>query len=326
MNKRNSYTSADALPVKLLQNVQVLESIQKDGAIPPVHAQVILTNRCNLKCSFCSCAEDDRESEMSYGMALELVEILKKCGTKAVTITGGGEPLLHPYFGNIIKTFASAGIQIGLVTNGLLLSQVSTKVLNLMTWIRISHAAERSFSQAYQQMLSKTVSKATKPDWAFSYVVTHDINAFATIPVIEFANKHNFSHVRLVADLFHPKAVDMELIEEKVKSLVDDSLVIYQARQKPERGSDCRMGLLKPLISANGMVYACCGVQYALEVPSKNLPIELCLGSAGKLERIVEKAEVLDGSICKRCYYGAYNRVLENMVSFPKTIQHREFV
>lgn len=326
MNKRNSYTSADAIPVKLLQNVQVLESIQKDGAIPPVHAQVIVTNRCNLKCSFCSCAKDDRQTEMGIGMVIELVLALRRCGTKAVTITGGGEPLLHPFFAEIIQAFSAANIQIGLVTNGLRLNKLDARTLNAITWIRISHSSDRPFNPDYKFRLSEGIIKGASIDWSFSYVVTAETRAENIIPVVEFANQHSFTHVRLVADLFHPEEVDMGQLAIELNSSVDDSKVIYQPRQKPERGDACRMGLLKPLISADGKVYACCGVQYALEEPSKSLPSELCLGTVQELETIVEQAEVLNGAICKRCYYGAYNRVLENMVSFPKTIHHREFV
>ncbi len=327
MNNKKSYTSADTLPVKLIQNPDVLKSIQENGYIPPVHAQVILTNKCNLNCNFCSCSMDDRETEMSLTMVLELIGILKECGTKAVTITGGGEPLLHPYFSGIVTAFNDAGIKVGLVTNGLLLPKVQAQILNKITWIRISHSSDRPFSGEYQTLLSNTVKLGHSVDWAFSYVATKNTTAEDVIPVIRFADILEFTHVRLVADLFHPKEVDMRLLESSIKKNIDDSIVIYQPRQFPEKGSsNCLIGLLKPLIDASGMVYACCGVQYALKEPSRRLPFELCLGIASKLKLITRDSLPLNGSICERCYYGGYNRTLQSMISFSDNINHKDFV
>lgn len=326
MDNKNSYTSADAKPIKLIQNPDVLRGVQSGKGITPVHVQVILTNRCNLNCAFCSCAEEDRAEEMSYEMAVELISILKRSGTKAVTITGGGEPLLHPQFEEIICEFFQAGIKIGLVTNGTMLGRVNPGVLNLITWIRISHSSDRLFNLFYQENLKQAVSFAHLVDWAFSFVVTEDTVVEDIIPVVEFANTMSFTHVRLVSDLFHPENIDMGQIAIELNNAIDDNLVIYQPRQQPERGSDCYIGYLKPLISANGMVYACCGVQYAFDNPSKKLPIELCLGSAGKLEKICEESKGIDGSICSRCYYGEYNRTLKSMIDYVDNVNHKEFV
>jgi len=55
MNKKDSYTAADAFPIKVLKN-----SILQNGKIKPFHIQLYPTNVCNLNCSFCSCANRNR--------------------------------------------------------------------------------------------------------------------------------------------------------------------------------------------------------------------------------------------------------------------------
>lgn len=98
----------------------------------------------------------------------------------------------------------------------------------------------------------------------------------------------------------------------------------YQGRKGFERGGDCFIGFLKPLIGPDAKVYACCGVQYALEVPSKDLPEELCLGHALELDEIMERSAVpLDGGKCVKCYYMNYNILLRGML---KSVVHKEFV
>jgi hypothetical protein len=78
------------------------------------------------------------------------------------------------------------------------------------------------------------------------------------------------------------------------------------------------------LIGPDSKVYACCGVQYALDPPSYDLPEELCLGSALDLEAIFNRSDLpLDGSICKKCYYAGYNEMLEGLVS---PFNHENFV
>ncbi len=324
-NKKDSYTSAEALPIKLINNEEVKKHIGACSKILPIHAQFIPTNKCNLNCEFCSCSEVDRTKEMSMQDAFDLIDKLKALGTKAVTITGGGEPLMHPHINNILHYFNFMGIKIGMVSNGFLLNKLSMLGSLGITWCRISNGDDREFTQSYSEMLSNVVTNHPHIDWAFSHVTSPNPNYDEIEKVVTFANAHNFTHVRLVADLFRPEEVGMNKVKEELKKRgVDDSLVIYQGRQEPKRGGDCYIGYLKPLISADCKVYACCGVQYAFDVPSKDLPEELCLGSAFDLQSIYDNsATPIDGRICSKCYYTNYNEVLKAMLS---NIEHGDFL
>src|SRR5665647_2876231 len=118
MSKINSYTSAGSVPYKMFRNGKLLSFLEAK-IIPQVHVQFIPTNRCNLGCSFCSCSERDKDLEMPISEVEEMVPFLKTLGCQSVTITGGGEPLMHPNIGGIIRLFVEDGIKVGLVTNGL---------------------------------------------------------------------------------------------------------------------------------------------------------------------------------------------------------------
>lgn len=259
MSDKASYTAADSLPVKLLKDERVISSINDRHIIPPIHIQFLPTNKCNLNCPFCSCANEDRNIEMSLFKAMEIIDICKDLGTKAVTITGGGSPCLHPNINEIIEHFIHCGIEVGLVDNGLALEKIKPEILNKVTWCRISHADFRSFSDKYEEKLKKVIASAPDVDWAFSYVVSKTPNIYGIIKAINFSNDHNFTHIRLVADLFNPEEIDMDRVKNIIDAFgVDDEKVIYQNRSEPTKGGDCYIGFLKPVISADYQVYNCC--------------------------------------------------------------------
>jgi len=265
------------------------------------------------------------KAEMSLEDAKHIIDICKELGTKAVTITGGGEPLLYPHIEEIIKYFHEKDIKIGFVCNGLSFDSMDPEVFNLVTWCRISNDDFRELVGAYKQSLVRIVENAPDVDWAFSHVVSKSPNAEEIERVVQFANEHGFTHVRLVSDLFEPENIPMDFIRGfLVSRKVDDRLVIYQGRKEYERGGDCYICYLKPFICADRRVTTCCGSQYALEPPTYDFPQELTLGDAFDLKEIIAHSNIpFDGSICAKCYYMTYNRVLEGLLS---DIRHREFV
>ncbi len=322
---KTSFTAADSMPLKVLLDKELVHHVHHYNRIIPVHIQFLPTNKCNMNCRFCSCSERDATLEMDFNLARTIIEKCRKSGTKAVTITGGGEPLMYPHFNDLVDCFHVNSIKIGLVTNGLLLHKVPRETLDRITWCRISNDDQRTFSGVYSKQLSGVVAKSPGVDWAFSHVVSSNSNVEEIARIITFANQYSFTHIRLVADLFHPEGVDMDLLKHALlKMKVDDSRVVYQGRKSYDRGEDCYIGYLKPLIGPDAKIYACCGVQYALEVPSKDLPEELCLGDALDLEAILERSAIpLNGNNCVKCYYMNYNNLLRGML---KSVVHKEFV
>jgi len=257
--------------------------------------------------------------------AFELIGLFRSLGTRALTITGGGEPPEYPYLEGVIDRFVQNNIQVGLVTNGIHLDRLSRDTLRRLTWCRISHSDERTFTEEYAQSLEAIVCVAPRVDWAFSYVVTAEPNEEMIRKVVHFADVHGFTHVRLVADLLDYANVDLERMKKKINLRgTNDSKVIYQGRNKPRVGGPCFICFLKPVVAADCKVYTCCGAQYALDPPSRRMPEELCLGSAFDLDKIAERSYYpFPGDICKRCYYSEYNRLLADLFS---RVEHVNFV
>lgn len=84
----------------------------------PYHVVIILTERCNLRCSHCSSSSSKaRTRTMSFEDAINVLEQLADAGIVDVAFSGG-EPLLHPRINELIRHAKTLGLQTGLSTNG----------------------------------------------------------------------------------------------------------------------------------------------------------------------------------------------------------------
>ena len=122
------------------RNVALLQS----GGRPfPVTVEIDLTNACNHRCSFCFYAEHlaaDRSS-LSTELIKERLTEMKALGTRGVSFTGGGEPMLHKDFVSIIEHARAIGLDIGLITNGSAITPRNVESLvRSLTWVRVSMA------------------------------------------------------------------------------------------------------------------------------------------------------------------------------------------
>ena len=319
VDRLSSYTAASTFPVKVLQHPGVLDA---KGRIRPVHLQINPTNRCNLNCKFCSCAERNKHVSMLWEDMGRMLCSFEGMGTRALTVTGGGEPLLYPEIDRLLQTAEDLFIKVGLVTNGTVFDRMTPRDL---TWVRVSVSDGRVLDDKFFDGLAAMVARMPETAWAFSYVLTCTPNATNLRNVLRFAAEHDFSHVRLVSDLLDLANVpDMTSVRPTIADWPGEHLVIYQGRKQPTRGrARCLISLLKPLVSAEGGIYPCCGVQYARDVASLDYDGTMRMGQWEDMERIYSGQYHFDGSVCSRCYYDNYNSLLDMMT---RPIDHEDFV
>jgi MoaA/NifB/PqqE/SkfB family radical SAM enzyme len=325
INKEVSYTAASAIPVKILLDDDLLYNIKKYKRIIPIHVQLNPTNVCNLNCKFCSCSERDRNLELPYIKICDIMRKFRDLGCKAVTITGGGEPLLHPKINEIIKFIAKIGIKVGLVSNGIEIKRLKQDTLNKITWIRISLGDDRVVTNEFWKNLEDVVYLGRKVDWSFSYVLTDKPNFRLIEQMIAFANENRFTHIRIVNDIFNADKISIDPVKNYIKQRkINDSLVIYQDRGTWTSGSKkCWISLLKPVVGADGYIYPCCGTQYALANPSRDYEKTMRMGKVEDIKKIINEQKCFNGSVCVKCYYHNYNYILDALLS---DIKHGEFV
>ena len=318
-----SFSASDVFPMKLFTNGDIMKSILKRGYIPPAHVQLNPTNNCNQNCPFCSCSERDKKLELSYDEVNYAMTKFKEKGCVGVTVTGGGEPLMHKDIHRIIDRLSELEIEIGLVSNGWLLPKIKND-FHKLRWVRISQDDYKDVHRLIDTVLDPLINGQT--DFAFSYVVSAKPDYDKIEKVVRFANKKNMTHVRLVTDLLDLDNVpEMSTIKSELDSRgVDDSKVIYQGRKSFEHGAkDCWVSLLRPVVDAKGDIFPCCGTQYLDKDPSLNYHDEAKMGNIKDIDKIWSDQQKFNGSVCFRCYYGGYNKALDVLI---KGIEHKEFI
>ena len=88
----------------------------------PEGLMIEVTTRCNYECSHCFRREmregfRDMELDVFYGV----IEQAREIGLRYITLSGWGEPLVHPEIGEIVSKCKESGFKLTINTNGSLL-------------------------------------------------------------------------------------------------------------------------------------------------------------------------------------------------------------
>ena len=313
-----SFTAASTLPWKLLKN----DGCVIDGKIKPVHLQISPTNRCNANCSWCSCSEVDRTQELPIDEIIRIFGEFEILGARAVTITGGGEPTIHPDIQRILYGAAECGFNIGMVTNGLLWGKKGADVgsaNNLLTWLRVSTVEPSGKPQV--DRVKTICERLPDVDVGISFTVPADVNIAAAVALCEIVDGlPNLTHIRFVQDILYPDSSESAMTSVCLRCRDITDKAIFQSRNVFTKGHNpCWISKLKPYVDANGYVFACCGFQYAHpdSLRKLNHKFSMCHWSW------FYNTSAFDGSVCQKCYYNSYNLLLDNMVT---PLEHQNFV
>lgn len=134
--------------VKMFHFPEKLRSLPHDAAItPPVHIRIKPTNACNHRCRYCAYLEPALQlgKDMCVRDAIPHEKMLEICadivnmGVRAVTYSGGGEPLLYPHLLEASRILQAGGVKLACLTNGSLLQNAIAEFFaQHATWIRVS--------------------------------------------------------------------------------------------------------------------------------------------------------------------------------------------
>lgn len=141
---------------KLFRHLDRLQDLQYAGRTDaPINAEIDLSNRCSLGCSYCHFAYSHtrgplagkREKPanaipggdlMETSLALDIIRQLAEAGVQSITWTGGGEPTLHPAFNEIIE-YARGLVSQGIYTHGGHIDNERAQLLKeTMTFVYVS--------------------------------------------------------------------------------------------------------------------------------------------------------------------------------------------
>lgn len=133
--------------VKMFHFHDKLNALGRGEISGPIHVRIKPINACNHRCFYCCYRSEDlflgelldEKDMIPEAKMREIVSDLKDTGVRAVTFTGGGEPLLYPFFVATAKSLLASGIKVAVLTNGSRLSEERAEVLARgASWVRIS--------------------------------------------------------------------------------------------------------------------------------------------------------------------------------------------
>jgi MoaA/NifB/PqqE/SkfB family radical SAM enzyme len=104
----------------------------------PFYVCVDITRNCNLHCFGCYAHDPDSQrshpgnqsiKNIPFPLVQRLAGQLQKMGVRKISLSGDGEPLLHPDIFDIIAAFKNAGMTVQMFTNGTLLGKEKAQAL-----------------------------------------------------------------------------------------------------------------------------------------------------------------------------------------------------
>lgn len=205
---------------KLFAHLDTLAAIQRGERPAPRNVEIDLSNRCSLGCQWCHFAYThtrgplagkvskpaghiDGGDLMDWQLAVAILEQLQEAGVKSLTITGGGEPTLHPDFDNFVRYAKACMLEVGLYSHGGHINQERADLLKrLCTWAFIS--LDECTPDAYKA--SKGVDRFEAATGGIRRLV--EAEGKATIGVGFLLHKENFHQVREMVKLGRDLGVD----------------------------------------------------------------------------------------------------------------------
>ncbi len=199
--------------LKLAHHPEKLRSFIEGKITPPIYVRIKPTNICNHKCFYCVYEEDfsgmhdtmDRISEIPKPKMDEILEDLKEMGVKAVTYSGGGEPLVYPHIAETLQKTLDNNLKLSIITNGQLLLGKSAELLAKAHWVRVS------IDSCDGETFSKIRGKP--PSWFDQ--IKENMTKFAQIKDSKCAlqinfvvHEHNFDKIYQSAKLFKEIGVE----------------------------------------------------------------------------------------------------------------------
>lgn len=131
--------------LKIFYHQDILKHLLDNERCNPIYIRIKPTNRCNHNCNYChyrsaylNLDEYNPVDEIPYNKMMEIVDDISDMGVKAVTFSGGGEPLLYPHIEEVMEKVVKRGIDLSIITNGSLLKEKKALILSKAKWVRIS--------------------------------------------------------------------------------------------------------------------------------------------------------------------------------------------
>lgn len=343
---------------KILKHIDRINEWQKKGVSRPITYELDMTNVCNSRCHFCFGFFDQKNNQVSITLqkAKNILNQIKKFGGKAVTFTGGGDPLCNKYTIESIKYAKKFGLDVGLITNGILLNEDNIKdIVSNCVWIRVSLDAASGDvyskthcmdSKVFEKVVSnvKLLTKEKKKQKSNITIGVGFLTYDRTVDeIVDFAKLSatlnvDYAQYRPLLKRYIEKefnAKNQDVVIEKIKEAtkysnksfsVVSSVHKYEviASKTYKRQYDvCYGHNFATVIAADQKMYLCCHMRglekYCIGDLKKNTLKEIW--NSKKREKVYKNIDFKDCPLLCRC--DSFNTILFNM---SKPVNHENFL
>jgi len=193
--------------LKLAHHPEKLKSLIEEKITAPIYVRIKPTNKCNHSCFYCVYEGDfsgmhdtmNKIDEIPKQKMFELLGDLKDLGVKAVTFSGGGEPLLYPSITETLQQTLDNNLNLSIITNAQLLIGKSAELLAEAHWVRVS--MDSSDAETFSKI-------RRKPAFMFDQIrenikrFLQIKNSTCTLQINFVVHEHNFDKIYQSAKFF----------------------------------------------------------------------------------------------------------------------------
>lgn len=328
-------------PLKVLCWRDRIEAILDGEIPPPVAVEIDPSNRCTSDCVWCMFDKFRKMENVDLDKEImkNLIEDLQS-DVRAITFTGGGEPLLNPHTLEMMELSKKLGVQVGLVTNGDLLGsqEIRSTILDTCRYCRVSLDAGtdethyRLHRPPREDQLSRTIESMRE-------LVTEEM----TLGAAYLIHPENFNEVGILADKIEGivdylqirPCLGVQLNREHlnwVNDYFEQNTYSFDLFLNLKRFDEIRYGMkfekcratpLLGIVGADAKVYLCCQFRGNEDFVIGNLKENDFFEIWGS-ERHREVIESIDLEKCPPCRYSNFNKIFEEV--FLNDKMHRCFL
>lgn len=356
----NSIGNSVYSDLKIFHHTEKINDILHGIRTAPIYIRIKPTNCCNQNCYYCGSKDDnvpedrifDRNALIPWDKMQEIIQDMVDMGVKAVSFSGGGEPLVYPYIEDALEFIKKNNIQYSIITNGQALEGRKAELLYDAKWIRVSlesaHASTyvrirgvNTFEKVTQNIANFVQNKNPSCTVGINCVITKDnyqeIYDLCGLMAKLGTDNIKLSPLRLDGDLgeYHKPIKEnvTSQIKQAKRDFENDNFKIID-KYSNDTGLDkhyrkpyhrCMIQEIFTVIGADCKVYFCHQRAYTKNGDIGSLQ-EQSFKELWYSEDTVKKIRELDAcQECNfRCVFDERNALLNNLVSIDKN--HINFI
>ena len=363
--EKNPYSA-----LKVYHHYDRIEDLRNKKQPVPVAVRLVLSDLRNQNCHFCTFRMEnsftnknfsgfDKKGNVTYNpmrfldrdKSMEVIKDAAEMGIKSIEFTGGGEPTVHPKHVEIFKAVLDSGMDLGLISNGVVQRPGFIDTMLRATWVRFSIDAgnkesyskirrvpEQHYDTAMKNikaLVDKRDQEGSKLTIGMSFIVTdqnwseiHDAAKVASeIGVDYFRVGYYRTDDGFVAGDFKKTE---KLIEKAAKDFNTDKFTVLNRYSDASKNLDgdpdydfCAYQHVSTWIAADYNVYRCCVTSYDKHGLIGSIK-EQSFKELWNSDLKKKKFDEFNAKSCKQCINNDKNKMLNYAID--ESSDHKNFI